>query len=112
MAAVHTTRSVGSQMPKKPETSIEEAIPRYDVNPQPPYPIVARRRGYEGTVLLAVRVMEDGSVGGVKVARSSGYKVLDRSALKAVRTWRFIPGKRGDGPVEMEVQVPLTFRLK
>jgi protein TonB len=103
---------IGSPKGSQQEIPIERAIPRYDVNPKPTYPGVARRRGYQGRVLLAVRVLPDGTVGGVKVARSSGYKVLDEAALRAVRKWRFVPGRRGDQPIEMAVQVPLTFRLR
>ncbi len=91
--------------------AIQEAIPRYDLNPRPPYPEIARRRGYEGTVVLEVRVKTDGKVGGVRLAETSGYELLDQAALQAVPAWQFIPAARGDQPVEMEVRVPVRFQL-
>jgi protein TonB len=87
-------------------------VPLYDLNPPPVYPWVARRRHYQGTVLLDVRVTAQGIVAEVKVARSSGYPVLDRSALKSVRRWRFEPARRGSRPIETWVQVPVRFELE
>jgi periplasmic protein TonB len=37
---------------------------------------------------------------------------LDRSALSAVRRWRFEPARRGAQPIETWVQVPVRFELK
>jgi TonB family protein len=79
-------------------------VPLYDLNPPPVYPRVARRRNYQGTVLLDVRVTAQGTVAEVKVARSSGYSVLDTSALSSVRNWRFEPARRGSRPIETWVQ--------
>jgi len=95
-----------------PEKEIKRAFPRYDLNPKPPYPDVARRRGQEGVVILSVLVLKDGSVGKIRVARSSGYDLLDSAALETVARWRFVPAKVGDEPVDMEVQVPIRFKLE
>jgi len=88
------------------------AIPRHEGNPKPPYPEEARRRGYEGTVRLEVEVLASGKAGRVGVKKSSGYAVLDQSALKAVKEWRFIPARFGTVPVKSTVIVPVTFQLK
>ncbi len=88
------------------------AIPRQEGNPKPPYPEVARRRGYEGTLRLKVEVLASGKVGRIWVKKSSSYEVLDRSALKTVQNWRFIPAKFGGIPVKSTVIVPVTFQLK
>ncbi len=91
---------------------IPVARPRYDRNPKPPYPRIARRRGYEGVVVLKVEILPDGRVGEILVKKSSGYPVLDRSALKAVRQWRFVPAKRGGDPIRMWAEVPVRFELE
>jgi periplasmic protein TonB len=91
--------------------AIQESVPLYDRNPPPVYPRVARRRNYQGTVLLDVRVSAKGTVAEAKVAQSSGYSVLDRSALDSVRHWRFAPARRGNHPIETWVQVPVRFEL-
>jgi protein TonB len=88
------------------------AIPRQEGNPKPPYPEVARRRGYEGTVRLKVEVLASGEVGRIWVMESSSYEVLDRSALKTVKDWSFIPARFGGIPVKSTVIVPVTFQLK
>jgi protein TonB len=87
------------------------ATPRYDENPPPAYPRTARKRGFEGTVVLEVFVMKNGRVGDLKLHQSSSHDQLDRSAMKAVKRWRFEPGQRGDRAVAMWVRVPIHFRL-
>ena len=87
------------------------ASPNYGLNPKPPYPKSARRRGYEGTVLLRVLVTEDGKVGDIKVSKPSGHTVLDESALKAVKKWTFIPGKKAGKDVSSWVEVPIKYQL-
>ena len=72
---------------------------------------MARRRGMEGTVVLTVKVLENGSVAQVRLHHSSGYKLLDTSALKAVRRWHFSPGTKNGRPEVMEVLVPVRFKL-
>ena len=89
-----------------------QAIPRSGGNPKPLYPEIARRRGYEGTVRLAVEVLANGRVGGVRVKGSSGYAILDHSALKTVKEWRFDPARFAGIPVTSTVIVPITFQLK
>jgi len=86
--------------------------PQYAENPRPIYPQEARRKGYEGEVLLRVEVLADGRVGGIEVKRSSGYEILDRSALKAVKQWRFVPAKRGERAISQWVNIPIKFQLQ
>ena len=89
-----------------------EAVPEYRKNPAPPYPRIARRRGYEGTVILEVLVGPDGKAEEVRLFRSSGYPILDRAAESSVKKWLFRPGKKGDQTVAMWVKVPVRFKLK
>jgi TonB family protein len=87
------------------------AVPRYGENMPPVYPAIARRRGYEGVVMLSAEVLVDGTVGNLKIKKSSGYNILDRSALETVRKWKFEPGKKMGYPVTMYVEVPVRFVL-
>jgi protein TonB len=95
-----------------PMAAVVMATPRYNRNPPPAYPSIARKRGYEGTVILDVFVKTDGRVGELRVATSSSHKLLDRSAVKAVKRWQFEPGKKADEIVAMWVKVPVVFRLR
>jgi len=84
----------------------------YGTNPLPPYPLVARRLGKEGVVLLEVLVAPDGRAADVRMIRSSGFAPLDESAVTTVRDrWRFVPARRDGLPVESRVTVPIRFRL-
>jgi protein TonB len=89
-----------------------DAIPVYRENPTPRYPRMAKRRGYEGTVLLEVLVNREGKVKELRIFHSSGYPVLDKAALSAVKKWVFESGKRGDESIEMWVKIPVRFQLK
>jgi protein TonB len=90
--------------------------PRFEVallqNPKPGYPAAARARGQEGTVLVWVLVGEDGTPEQVQVKESSGWNLLDRAAVDAIKKWRFAPAQRGGKPVADWVLVPVRFRLE
>jgi TonB family protein len=88
------------------------AHPRYAENPKPPYPQEARNRGYQGEVLLRVEVLSNGRVGQIEVKRSSGYEMLDHSALSTVKQWKFIPARRGEDAVSLWVNIPIKFQLQ
>ena len=99
--------------PDQPETvHIKTAAPLYKENPRPEYPRLARRRGYQGTVMLDVLVDQDGRVSDLKIAESSGYSILDKKAVSSVKKWIFQPGKKGDHNIAMWVKVPIRFELK
>jgi protein TonB len=86
-------------------------LPRYLNAARPAYPLMARMRGYEGMVLLAVEVLTDGRAGEIRVRKSSGYALLDQSALNAVRAWQFEPARKRNIPLAMTVDIPIRFSL-
>jgi protein TonB len=98
--------------PSLSEGEIIFAQPRYGENPKPLYPHEAKKKGYEGEVLLRVEVLSNGRVGEIQVRRSSGYDVLDRSAIKTVKQWKFIPAQKGETPVPVWVNIPVAFQLR
>jgi TonB family protein len=59
--------------------------------PEPHYPLIARARGWQGTVEVLLSVLADGSVKAATLWRSSGYSVLDRAAVAAAQHSRFTP---------------------
>jgi len=61
--------------------------------PQPPYPRIALDQGQQGTVILLLSVDEAGMIALIEVKESSGFPILDRSALDFVnRHWLVPPG--------------------
>ncbi len=101
-----------SEQDQQQAAMIQNSVPRYDINPAPRYPSVARRRGYEGVVVLEVWVTREGRAGQVEILRSSGYAILDRRAASTVQKWLFTPALQGDEPLAMRVEVPVEFRLQ
>jgi protein TonB len=83
----------------------------YLSNPAPAYPRSARRNGEQGTVTLRVHVGTDGVPTVVELERSSGSSALAAVARESVKSWRFVPARRGDGAVAAWVIVPVVFRL-
>lgn len=78
---------------------------------RPEYPDHARRQNREGRVLLRVLVDDQGRSRQVEVHSSSGSDALDRSAVEAIKRWRFHPAHYGDQPVESWLRIPIEFRL-
>lgn len=89
--------------------------PRYKLGsgstPYPPYPMVARRNGYQGRVIVRLDVAADGRATDAQVMESSGYDVLDQSAVDTLRAWKLEPALAGGRPVPGSVNVPVRFRL-
>ena len=76
---------------------------------RPEYPPGALAKGWEGQVLLRLRISADGSVQTLRVERSSGYEILDRAAYRAAQNWLFFPARVAGVPVAAEVKVPVVF---
>ncbi|SCZ50738.1 energy transducer TonB [Thiohalomonas denitrificans] len=77
------------------------------------YPLLARRRGWEGEVMLALRITSHGQVDSIEIANSSGHKVLDRAALDAMAKVSRIPGTEYwlNGS-ELHLQLPIIYQLR
>jgi protein TonB len=91
--------------------TIMQAKPVYRINPPPLYPKIARKRGYQGNVVLEVLIDKQGKVTDLRVYSSSGHSILDKAATASVKKWLFQPGMRGSEKIEMWVRVPIRFRL-
>jgi len=83
----------------------------YRENSPPTYPKLARKRGYEGTVVLQVLVNRQGKVEELRIDHTSGHAMLDHAAEVSVKRWLFEPGKQGNKKMDMWVKVPVTFKL-
>ena len=80
---------------------------------KPSYTAEAMRAKVQGAAMVETVVREDGSVGRVRVVRSLDRTFgLDDEALKAVKNWRFRPGKRQGANVAVLVEIELMFTLR
>ena len=90
--------------------------PRFDAvylqNPEPEYPVLSKRLGEEGKVILRVLVSAEGLPEQVEIRQTSGHARLDQAALGTVRRWRFTPARRGSERLAAWVLVPLSFQLE
>ena len=91
--------------------AVTEVKPNYLKNPVPPYPREALEKGWQGVVLLKVIVNKFGRPKQVEKEQSSGYAVLDETAVRAVKRWHFHPATLGTIPIESSVSVPIRFVL-
>lgn len=108
-----TTATSNLAPPTKIEPFIEANISAdYSENPTPAYPSLAKSMGWQGKVMLKVQVSEEGLSAAVEIERSSGYEILDESAVEAIKQWRFTPAKRGETPIASSVIVPIIFTLQ
>jgi TonB family protein len=75
--------------------------------PRPAYPYEARDKHLTGSGIILVNV--DSSTGvatSAQMLKSTGYKILDDSALEAFRLWRFKPGS------VRKVRIPINFTMR
>lgn len=86
-------------------------VAAYRKRHEPVYPLAARRRRQEGTVLLLVQLDAGGRVEDTTVRQSSGFTLLDDAARQAVRDWEFEAARLDAKPVPSEVEVPVRFEL-
>lgn len=109
--ATHAERSA-------PGVAAPPSIPTADLStrllsaPPPRYPLEARRRREQGTVVLNVLLSIDGRVLEISVDRSSGSNRLDKAALAAVSRWRWSPTLQGAVPTMVRGLVTIPFELQ
>ena len=83
------------------------------ISAKPPrYPMDARRKREQGTVVLSVTLGVDGKVATVAITRSSGFASLDDAARDAVRSWRWAPTIRDGVAVMVRGLVEIPFVLQ
>jgi TonB family protein len=88
-------------------------LPKPTYEQKPEYTPAAMQALIEGTVLLAIVVQTDGTVGRVRVTKSLDMMYgLDDAAVRAARGWRFEPGRKDGKPVAVEVALEFRFTLK
>ena len=91
-------------------TIIHEAQHRKQTPPV--YPRRALKLGQQGTVTLHAKIMSNGLPGELKVAKSSGHRLLDQAAFEAVKGWEFEPENVNGRAVVCWVRVPVRFVIR
>ena len=76
---------------------------------QPIYPPLARQARVQGAVELRAIISKTGTIENLVVV--SGHPMLARSAMEAVRQWRYRPYQLNNQPVEVETDITVNFVL-
>jgi len=92
------------------DTGVERGASLVEL-PSPQYPNYCRKRGQEGTVVLEVEVLADGTAGEIRVVQASRYSRLTTAAVEAARRARFAPALRDGRAVVSTVTIPFRFEL-
>ena len=86
--------------------------PRKTRDVRPVYPESMREAGVEGVVPLEAIIDRAGTVQSVRVLAAPVHPDLARAAADAVRQWRFDPTRLNGSPVEVVMNVSITFELE
>jgi len=71
------------------------------------YPMIARKNGWAGRTEVVFRLEKDGSVKNIRIAKSSGFNILDSQAVEAVSS----AAPFAAPPRPIELTLPVTFNL-
>jgi TonB family protein len=75
------------------------------------YPKEAKESGEQGTVIVQIKIGDDGTPEEAKVLKSFGSKLCDEAALKAVMLTKWTPAMQRDKNVSVWVTLPIEFKL-
>jgi protein TonB len=75
------------------------------------YPKASLMNEEQGAVTLAFLVSADGSVVDSKVEKTSGYKGLDKAAVKGLSACKFKPGTKDGAPAQTWTKVDYIWKL-
>jgi TonB family protein len=74
------------------------------------YPEIAKRAGVQGCVFVKAFVDNKGNVNKVELIKGIGAG-CDEAAMSAVKNSMFIPGKQNGKPLNVQVSIPILFKL-
>jgi periplasmic protein TonB len=75
------------------------------------YPKASLMNEEQGTVSMSFLVGPDGSVIESKLDKTSGFKNLDRAALKSISACKFKPGTKDGAPAQTWTKVDYAWKL-
>lgn len=87
------------------DNSLSLEIIRTAIEKAKSYPLLARKKKIEGTVLVSFTINKDGLPQGIHIIRSSGYHILDEEVSKIIKRAAPFP------EVNHEIVAPITFKL-
>jgi len=101
---------VAAAQPPAPKQVPASAL-RYLVEPRTSVPVMSRRLGESGIVVLRVIVDAKGLLKEASIKKSSGFARLDQQALQDIRSARFVPQTENGQPIEVESSAAFSYEL-
>jgi TonB family protein len=95
--------------PTPPEAESQTPATQWIHRVDPEYPDEAKAQRIQGAVVLDVQVLNDGTVGNIKIV--SGNSLLAEAAVKAVKQWLYQPHAAEAGVDGSQTQVTIKFSL-
>jgi len=97
---------------KPVDTEFGSAIaPAFLHREMPEYPMLARRLGKEGRVVLRLTIDDRGNLLNVEVVEDAGYGFTE-AAIAAVKRSTFLPAKKDSNPIASRALLPIKFKLR
>jgi protein TonB len=75
------------------------------------YPKASLMNEEQGTTSMSFLVNPDGSVADSKLDKSSGFKNLDKAAMKGLAACKFKPGSKDGAPAQTWTRVDYAWKL-
>ena len=75
------------------------------------YPKASLMNEEQGTVSMSFLVNPDGTVADSKLEKTSGFKNLDKAALKSISACKFKPGTKDGAPAQTWAKVDYAWKL-
>ncbi len=88
------------------QSKTEPPVPVRTIPPE--YPAAMREQRASGVVTVNCLVDEKGNVVDSHVEKSTN-EAFDKSALDAVKRWKFKPARQDGEPVQIRVSIPVRF---
>ncbi len=107
--AAGTTGSIGGG-PQDPRARYIKAHFEYiknTIQKQITYPLVARKKGWQGKVVVSFVVDKHGNIMDIHIRESSGFSLLDRNAVQTIKKLAPFPPP----PIRAELIVPINYSL-
>jgi len=71
------------------------------------YPREAKKKGWEGKLIVSFVIFEDGLITDSRILSSSGHPVLDQNVLEAIRGLGRLPKP----PMRVQIKLPILYKL-
>jgi len=106
------------KLPLSKDTSVTHDVefgtaigPKFLYRELPAYPMIARKLGKEGKVVLRLTIDERGNMLNVEIVEKADYGFTE-AAIEAVKRSTFLPANRDGKPVASRAILPIRFMLR